>query len=166
MSEQGAKFTFIKKVEVSDSVEKGSADKPVDEKPKPKVSDNDSVSKKNHPPASGGGDKESGSNFASVAMSTALGFVRQTINETMSRVSGSASLTTQLKAAAGGLADGITLGAMAFTSPVSAIATVVSMAISYGFAQADFNRSKAWSDYDLSEYRETLGASAYNRSRK
>jgi hypothetical protein len=66
-----------------------------------------------------------------------------------------------------GIATNVVSTAVSFAAnPVVGAVNLATQAISYGFQQNKMDRQKAWSDYDLSEYRTNRGYSAaYNRSR-
>ena len=154
----GATFNFTKKV--TDESETASPERPVD------------GDRENKPKAAGdkkkkgdgdGKDKESIGAFAYDMIKTG---VQQTLSAVMSNVSGSPTLQIQLQAAqqVGGKI-------IAYTAAIASQkwATVAAMAIadtvSFASKQAAYGRDKAWSDYDLDQYRERRGYSTL-RNRK
>lgn len=154
----GATFNFTKKV--TDEGETASPEKPVD------------GDKENKPKAAGdkkkkgdgdGKDKESIGAFAYDMIKTG---VQQTVSAVMSNVSGSPTLQIQLQAAQQVGGKIIAYTAAIASQNWAALATmVISDAVSYTSKQAAFKRDKAWSDYDLDQYRERRGYSTL-RNRK
>lgn len=154
----GATFNFTKKV--TDEVEPVSPEKPVDEdKEKTPKTAGDKKKKVD----GGGKDKESIGAFAYDMIKTG---VKQTLSAVMSNVSGSPTLQIQLQAAqqVGGKI-------IAYTTAIAsqnwaALATMaISDTVSFFSKQAAYERDKAWSDYDLDQYRERRGYSTL-RNRK
>ena len=154
----GATFNFTKKV--TDEGETASPEKPVD------------GDKENKPKAAGdkkkkgdgdGKDKESIGAFAYDMIKTG---VQQTVSAVMSNVSGSPTLQIQLQAAQQVGGKIIAYTAAIASQNWAALATMVIFdAVSYTSKQAAFKRDKAWSDYDLDQYRERRGYSTL-RNRK
>lgn len=92
--------------------------------------------------------------------------IQQTLSAVTSSVSGSPTLQIQLQAAqqVGGKIIAYTTAAV--SGNWAALATMaITDVISYGTKKAAFERDKAWSDYDLEQYRERRGYSTM-RSRK
>lgn len=150
----GATFYFTKKV--TDEGETSSPEKPVDgdkeKKPKP-AGDNKDKNK----------EKSSIGAFAYDMIKTG---VQQTMSAVMSNVSGSPTLQIQLQAAQQIGGKIIAYTAAAATGNWAALtAMAISDTISYGAKQAEFRRDKAWSDYDLEQYRDRRGYSTA-RSRR
>ena len=154
----GATFNFTKKV--TDGGETTSPEKPVD------------GDKENKPKAAGdkkkkgdgdGKDKESIGAFAYDMIKTG---VQQTFSAVMSNVSGSPTLQIQLQAAqqVGGKIIAYT-AAIASQNWAVLGAMAIADTISFASKQAAFERDKAWSDYDLDQYRERRGYSTL-RNRK
>lgn len=152
----GATFNFTKKV--TDESESSSPEKPVDndkeKKPKPAGDKKKKSDSK---------DKEGVSAFAYDMIKSG---VQQTISAVMSNVSGSPTLQIQLQAAqqVGGKIIAYT-AAVASQNWVSLATMTISNTISLASKQAAFHRDKAWSDYDLDQYRERRGYSTA-RSRR
>lgn len=150
----GATFNFTKKV--TDEGETTSPEKPVDgdKEKKPKsAGDNKDKNK----------EKSSIGAFAYDMIKTG---VQQTMSAVMSNVSGSPTLQIQLQAAQQIGGKIIAYTAAAATGNWVALATMaISDTISYGAKQAEFRRDKAWSDYDLEQYRDRRGYSTA-RSRR
>lgn len=151
----GATFNFTKKV--MDEGETSSPEKPVDgdKEKKPKDAGGDEKKK--------GKDKNSISAFTYDMVKTG---VLQTVSAVMSNVSGSPTLQIQLQAAQqiGGKIIAYTTAAA--TGNLATLATMaISDSISFAAKQAAYERDKAWSDYDLDQYRERRGYST-TRSRR
>ena len=152
----GATFNFTKKV--TDEGETASPEKPVD------------GDKENKPKAAGdkkkrdeGKNKESIGAFAYDMIKTG---VQQTLSAVMSNVSGSPTLQIQLQAAQQVGGKIIAYTAAIASQNWAALATMaISDTISFASKQAAFERDKAWSDYDLDQYRERRGYSTL-RNRK
>ncbi len=153
----GATFNFTKKV--TDEGETASPEKPVDgdRENKPKAA-GDKKKK-----GEGGNTKNSIGAFAYDMIKTG---VQQTLSAVMSNVSGSPTLQIQLQAAqqVGGKIIAYT-AAVATQNWVALSAMAIADTISFGTKQAAYERDKAWSDYDLDQYRERRGYSS-NRSRR
>ncbi len=148
----GATFNFTKKV--MDEGETASPEKPVDgdRENKPKSAGDKKKKDKDKDK-----DKESLSAFAYDMIKTG---VQQTLSAVMSNVSGSPTLQIQLQAAQqiGGKIIAYTTAAA--TGNWAAVATMaVADSISFASKKAAFERDKAWSDYDLAQYRERRGYS-------
>ena len=145
----GATFNFTKKV--TDDGETVSPEKPVDRdrENKPKVSGDKNKS--------GDNKKSSVGAFAYDMIKTG---VQQTLSAVISNVSGSPTLQIQLQAAqqVGGKIIAYT-AAIATQNWVALGAMAISDVVSYASKQAEFKREKAWSDYDLDQYRERRGYS-------
>ena len=154
----GATFNFTKKV--ADEGETASPEKPVDgdRENKPKVAGD-----KKKKGDGDGKDKESIGAFAYDMIKTG---VKQTISAVMSNVSGSPTLQIQLQAAqqVGGKIIAYT-AAVASQNWAAVAAMAISDTISFASKQAAYERDKAWSDYDLDQYRERRGYSTL-RNRK
>ena len=154
----GATFNFTKKV--TDEGETASPEKPVD------------GDRENKPKAAGdkkkkvdgdGKDKEYIGAFAYDMIKTG---VQQTLSAVMSNVSGSPTLQIQLQAAQQVGGKIIAYTAAIASQNWAALATMtISDTISFASKQVAYERDKAWSDYDLEEYRERRGYSM-NRSRR
>lgn len=149
----GATFNFTKKV--TDEGETASPEKPVDS------------DRENKPKAAGdkkkkgdgdGKDKESIGAFAYDMIKTG---VQQTLSAVMSNVSGSPTLQIQLQAAqqVGGKIIAYT-AAVVSQNWAAVAAMTISDTISFASKQAAYERDKAWSDYDLDQYRERRGNTA------
>jgi hypothetical protein len=154
----GATFNFTKKV--TDEGETASPEKPVDgdRENKPKAAGD-----KKKKGDGGGKDKESIGAFAYDMIKTG---VQQTMSAVMSNVSGSPTLQIQLQAAQQIGGKIIAYTAAAATGNWAALATMaISDTISFASKQAAYERDKAWSDYDLEQYRERRGYSTA-RSRR
>ena len=154
----GATFNFTKKV--TDEGETASPEKPVDgdREKKPKTAGDNSKRD------SGKGNlKNAIGAFAYDMIKTG---VQQTLSTVMSNVSGSPTLQIQLQAAqqVGGKIIAYT-AAIASQNWAALSTMAISDTISFASKQAAFDRDKAWSDYDLEEYRERRGYSN-NRLRK
>lgn len=157
MNITGATFNFTKKV--TDEVENASPEKPVDgdRENKPKAA-GDKKKK-----GDGGKDKESVGAFAYDMIKTG---VQQTLSAVMSNVSGSPTLQIQLQAAQQIGGKIIAYTAALASQNWAALATMaISDTISFASKQAAYERDKAWSDYDLDQYRERRGYSTL-RNRK
>ena len=149
----GATYNFTKKV-VSEG-EKTTPEKPTDED-------------KEKTPKTAGDDeqkKDKGNALTAFAYDMIKQGLTQTVSAVMSSVSASPTLQIQLQTAqqVGGKL-------IAYTTAVASQnwAAVGSMAlsdtVSFVSKTANFERNKAWSDYDLDQYRERRGyASARNR---
>lgn len=150
----GATFNFTKKV--TDEGETSSPEKPVDgdreNKPKSAGENNSKKSEQ----------KNSVGAFAYDMIKTG---VQQTISAVMSNVSGSPTLQIQLQAAQQVGGKIIAYTAAVATGNWAALATMaISDMVSYTAKEKAFNRDKAWSDYDLDQYRDRRGySSARNR---
>ena len=154
----GATFNFTKKV--TDEGETASPEKPVDgdRENKPKAA-GDKKKKGN----GDGKDKESIGAFAYDMIKTG---VQQTLSAVMSNVSGSPTLQIQLQAAQQVGGKIIAYTAAIASQNWAALATMaISDTISFASKQAAYERDKAWSDYDLDQYRERRGYST-SRNRK
>lgn len=154
----GATFNFTKKV--TDEGETASPEKPVD------------GDRENKPKAAGdkkkkgdgdGKDKESIGAFTYDMIKTGI---QQTMSSVMSNVSGSPTLQIQLQAAqqVGGKIIAYTV-AVASQNWAALGAMAISDTISFVSNRSAFERDKAWSDYDLDQYRERRGYSTL-RNRK
>ncbi len=146
----GATFNFTKKV--TDEGETASPEKPVD------------GDRENKPKAAGdkkkkGDGKDSGKGAISAfAYDMIKSGVQQTLSAVMSNVSGSPTLQIQLQTAqqVGGKIIAYTTAIA--TQNWAALATMaISDTISFTSKQAAYERDKAWSDYDLEQYRERRG---------
>ena len=152
----GATFNFTKKV--TDEGESASPEKPVDNDKGDKPKTPGDKKKKGD-----GKDKESIGAFAYDMIKTG---VQQTISAVMSNVSGSPTLQIQLQAAQQVGGKIIAYTAAIASQNWAALATMaISDTISFASKQAAFERDKAWSDYDLDQYRERRGYSTL-RNRK
>lgn len=153
----GATFNFTKKV--TEEGETASPEKPVDgdRENKPKAAGD-----KKKKDDGDGKDKESIGAFAYDMIKTG---VQQTLSAVMSNVSGSPTLQIQLQAAQQVGGKIIKYTTAAATGNWAAVALMaVSDTISYVSKQAEYSRDKAWSDFDLDQYRERRGYStARNR---
>lgn len=154
----GATFNFTKTV--NGDGENSSPEKPVDgDKEKtPKVAGDN---KKNE--ESSGDKKNSITAFAYDLIKTGM---KQTVSAVMSNVSGSATLQVQLQAAQqiGGKVIAYT-AAIATGNWAAAAIMGVSDMISGISKRAEFERNKAWSDYDIEQYRERRGYSTMRNRR-
>ena len=154
----GVTFNFTKKVIYEG--ETASPEKPADgdRENKPKAAGD-----KKEEGGGDGKDKESISAFAYDMIKTG---VQQTVSAVMSNVSGSPTLQIQLQAAqqVGGKIIAYT-AAIASQNWAALGAMAISDTISFASKQAAYERDKAWSDYDLDQYRERRGYSTI-RSRR
>lgn len=84
--------------------------------------------------------------------------IKTAINSAMQNVEGAqlSAQTSALQSIGGTVVSSVF---MAATNPYALITSLACKGISYGFQVAKFNREKAWSDYDLNEYRERRGYS-------
>ncbi len=146
----GTTFNFSKTV-VTEEERLASPEKPVDgdKEKKPKASGDKNKS---------GDDKKS--SVGAFAYDMIKTGVQQTVGAVLSNVSGSPTLQVQLNAAQqiGGKAIAYTM-AIATQNWVALGAMAISDVVSYASKQAEFKREKAWSDYDLDQYRERRGYS-------
>lgn len=148
----GVNFNFTKKV--TDEGETASPEKPVDgdKENKPKAA-GDKKKK-------GDGDGKEKNAIGAFAYDMIKTGVQQTLSAVMSNVSGSPTLQIQLQAAqqVGGKIIAYT-AAIASQNWAAVAAMAISDTISFASKQAAYNRDKAWSDYDLDQYRERRGYS-------
>ena len=153
----GATFNFTKQV-ANGGGSQSSPEKPVD---------NDKAEK---PTTAGEEEKKSGGEkgknqigaFAYDMLKTGM---QQTLSAITSQVAGSSTLQVQLQTA-----QQVSGKIIAYTAAIAtgnwAVAATMAVADITSFAskQATYNREKAWSDYDLDQYRERRGYStARNR---
>lgn len=152
----GTTFNFTKKV--TDGGDDSSPEKPVDgdKEKKPKAAGD-----KNQ--KGDGKDKSSVGAFAYDMIKTG---VKQTISAVMSNVSGSPTLQVQLQAAqqVGGRIIAYT-AAVASQNWAAVAAMGISDLTSLATKQVTFNQDKAWTDYDLDQYRERRGYSTLRNRR-
>ena len=154
----GATFNFTKKV--TDEGETASPEKPVDgdRENKPKAAGD----KKKQ----GDGDGKNKGSISAFAYDMIKAGVQQTLSAVTSNVSGSPTLQIQLQAAQQVGGKIIAYTAAIASQNWAALATMaVSDTVSFVSKQAAFERDKAWSDYDLDQYRERRGYSTL-RNRK
>ncbi|MBE5747981.1 MAG: hypothetical protein E7352_07410 [Clostridiales bacterium] len=158
MNITGATFNFTKKVTEED--ENSSPEKPVDgdRENKPKAAGD----KKKQ----GDGDGKNKGSISAFAYDMIKAGVQQTLSAVTSNVSGSPTLQIQLQAAqqVGGKIIAYT-AAIASKNWVALGVTAMSDAISIVSKNSAYMRDKAWSDYDLDQYRERRGYSTL-RNRK
>lgn len=154
----GATFNFTKTVTNEERV--STPENPVDDdkEKKPKSAGD---KKKN---ANGSGENKNA--IGAFAYDMIKTGVQQTMSAVMSNVSGSPTLQVQLQAAQQIGGKIIAYTAAVATGNWAAVATMaISDITSYAAKQAEFKRDKAWSDYDLDQYRERRGYSTA-RSRR
>ncbi len=87
--------------------------------------------------------------------------VKTAINSALQNVEGS-RLSEQVSAMQSIASTTISSVFMAATNPYALLVSLACKGISYAFKQDKYNRQKAWSDYDLDEYRARRG---YSNSR-
>ncbi len=108
------------------------------------------------------GEKTDGQNTKDmINLSMVTQILKTAVNGTIQNIEG-AQLSEQVRALQTIGSTVISSVFMAATNPYALITTLACKAISYGFQEAKFNRQKAWSDYDLDEYRAHRG---YSNSR-
>ena len=154
----GATFNFTKKV--TDEGETASPEKPVDgdREKKPKTAGDNSKRD--------GGKGSLKNSIGAFAYDMIKTGVQQTLSAVMSNVSGSPTLQIQLQAAQQVGGKIIAYTAAIASQNWAALATMaISDTISFASKQATYERDKAWSDYDLDQYRERRGYST-SRNRK
>lgn len=153
----GATFNFTKTV--TGDGENSSPEKPVD-------GDKEKIPKTAGDNKKKDGESEKKSSISAFAYDMIKTGVQQTISAVMSNVSGSATLQVQLQTAQqiGGKVIAYTT-AMATGNFVALATMAVSDTISSISKHAQFNRDKAWSDYDLEQYRERRGYSTMRNRR-
>ena len=154
----GTTFNFTKKV--TDEGETASPERPVDgdREKKPKTAGDNSKRD--------GGKGSAKNAIGAFAYDMIKTGVQQTLSAVMSNVSGSPTLQIQLQAAqqVGGKIIQYT-SAIATGNWVVLATMAISDTISYASKQHAFEREKAWSDYDLDQYKARRGYSN-NRLRK
>lgn len=152
----GATFNFTKNI--TGESESSAPEKPVDQdkEKKPKAAGE----KK---PDGTGKEKNAITAFAYDMIKTSI---QQTMSTVLSNVSGSPTLQIQLQAAqqVGGKIIAYT-GAIASGNWAALGTMAITDIISYGSKRAAFEREKAWSDFDIDQYRERRGYSTL-RNRK
>ena len=149
----GATFNFTKKV--SDEEEGGTPESPVD------------VEKENKPKSAGekkkkdGDSKESGKSISAFAYDMIKQGIQTTVSSVLSNVSGSPTLQVQLQTAQQVGGKIIAYTAAAATGNWAVLTMMAfSDAVSYISKTTEFNRQKAWSDYDIEQYQERRGYSS------
>ena len=91
--------------------------------------------------------------------------VKTTVSAVIQNVSGSPTLQVQINGISSAATKGVAYITAAATNPALFAGMLVTDTIQYGFQQGAYNRSVAWSDYDLEQYREMRGYSK-KRSRE
>ena len=102
------------------------------------------------------GGKQNTKDFINLSMVTQT--VKTAVNSAMQNVEGS-QLSEQVSALQSIGSTVISSVFMAATNPYALVASLACMGINYAFKQAKYSRDKAWSDYDLEEYRARRGYS-------
>ncbi len=158
MKVTGITFNFSKTVRHVEETENPTPEQPVDtgKEKKPKVAGENSKKSKSK-------EKEGlGDAFVYDMIKTA---VKTTISAVIQNVSGSPTLQVQLNGVSSAAMKGISYIMAASTNPALFAGMLITDTIQYGFQQAGYSRSVAWSDYDLEQYRELRGYSK-KRSRE
>lgn len=105
------------------------------------------------------GGKQNTKDFINLSMVTQT--VKTAVNSAIQNVE-SSQLSEQVSALQSIGSTVVSSVFMAATNPYALVASLACMGINFAFKQDKYNRQKAWSDYDLEEYRERRG---YSNSR-